>query len=74
MQIKACRAVVTGGASGLGEATVRNIVRNGGKAVIFDQSDERGLGLQNGLGEAVLFIKANVTNRRRHPGRSRASI
>lgn len=61
MQIKACRAVVTGGASGLGEATVRNIVRNGGKAVIFDQSDERGLGLQNDLGEAVLFIKANVT-------------
>ncbi|MDR7238284.1 3-hydroxyacyl-CoA dehydrogenase [Neobacillus drentensis] len=61
MQIKACHAVVTGGASGLGEATVRNIVRNGGKAVIFDQSDERGLGLQNDLGEAVLFIKANVT-------------
>ncbi|MEH6905744.1 3-hydroxyacyl-CoA dehydrogenase [Neobacillus drentensis] len=61
MQIKACRAVVTGGASGLGEASVRNIVRNGGKAVIFDQSEENGVRLQNEMGEEVLFIKANVT-------------
>ncbi|MFP5107438.1 hypothetical protein ACSU6B_11760 [Neobacillus sp. C211] len=38
MQIQTCRAIVTGGASGLGEATIRNIVQNGGKAVIFDQT------------------------------------
>ncbi|WP_066251114.1 3-hydroxyacyl-CoA dehydrogenase [Neobacillus drentensis] len=61
MQINTCKAVVTGGASGLGEATVRNIVRNGGRAVIFDQSEENGVRLQNDLEEAVLFIKANVT-------------
>lgn len=35
-------AIVTGGASGLGEATVRKIVEEGGKAVIFDVNDERG--------------------------------
>ena len=57
-----CRAVVTGGASGLGEATIRMIVQKGGKAVIFDQSEANGVRLQNELGEAVLFLKTDVTN------------
>ncbi|MGG1676225.1 3-hydroxyacyl-CoA dehydrogenase [Neobacillus sp. NRS-1170] len=61
MQFQDCRAIVTGGASGLGEATVRNIVENGGKTVIFDQSEENGLRLQAELGEAVLFLKTDVT-------------
>lgn len=61
MQSKDCRAVVTGGASGLGEATVRNIVQSGGKAVIFDQSEENGKRLEAELGAAVLFIKTDVT-------------
>jgi NAD(P)-dependent dehydrogenase (short-subunit alcohol dehydrogenase family) len=60
MQIQACNAIVTGGASGLGEATVRNIVGSGGKAVIFDQSEEKGARLQKELGESVLFLKADV--------------
>ena len=61
MQINTCRAIVTGGASGLGEATIRKIVQNGGRAVIFDQSEEKGLRLQTELGETVFFIKADVT-------------
>ncbi|MFF2449570.1 3-hydroxyacyl-CoA dehydrogenase [Neobacillus sp. NPDC058068] len=61
MHIQACRAIVTGGASGLGEATVRNIVGSGGKAVIFDQSEEKGAKLQTELGESVLYLKADVT-------------
>jgi NAD(P)-dependent dehydrogenase (short-subunit alcohol dehydrogenase family) len=61
MHIQTCRAIVTGGASGLGEATVRNIVGSGGKAVIFDQSEENGKRLGNELGETVLFLKADVT-------------
>lgn len=61
MQIKDCRAIVTGGASGLGEATTRNIAANGGKVVIFDQSEERGTQLQTELGDAVLFLKVDVT-------------
>ncbi|MEH7437733.1 3-hydroxyacyl-CoA dehydrogenase [Neobacillus drentensis] len=61
MDMQACRAIVTGGASGLGGATVRNIVGKGGKAVIFDQSEENGKRLKNELGEAVLFLKADVT-------------
>ncbi|MFZ7946183.1 MULTISPECIES: 3-hydroxyacyl-CoA dehydrogenase [Bacillaceae] len=61
MKIQDCRAIVTGGASGLGEATVRTIVQNGGKAVIFDQSEEKGVRLQSELGEEVLFLRVDVT-------------
>ncbi|MBT2654841.1 3-hydroxyacyl-CoA dehydrogenase [Bacillus sp. ISL-18] len=61
MQSQSCRAIVTGGASGLGEATVRNIIGKGGKTVILDQSEENGFRLQNELGEAALFLKADVT-------------
>lgn len=62
MKIQDCRAFVTGGASGLGEATVRNIVSKGGKAVIIDQSKENGERLKAELGEAVFFLQADVTN------------
>ncbi|PLS02174.1 3-hydroxyacyl-CoA dehydrogenase [Neobacillus cucumis] len=61
MKIQSSKAIVTGGASGLGEATVRQIIGLGGKAVILDQSDEKGGSLQNELGEAALFLKADVT-------------
>ncbi|MBM7587753.1 NAD(P)-dependent dehydrogenase (short-subunit alcohol dehydrogenase family) [Bacillus pakistanensis] len=62
MKIKNSCAMVTGGASGLGEATVRNIIRQGGKALVIDVSTEKGKQLQEELGEAVLFVKADVTN------------
>ncbi|MCL6572989.1 MAG: 3-hydroxyacyl-CoA dehydrogenase [Bacillus sp. (in: Bacteria)] len=61
MKIQACRAIVTGGASGLGEATVRRIVGSGGSVVILDQSEENGKRLEKKLGEAVLFLQADVT-------------
>ncbi|RWZ58752.1 3-hydroxyacyl-CoA dehydrogenase [Halobacillus fulvus] len=55
-------AVVTGGASGLGEATVREIVRRGGKAVIADRDTEKGKALAIELGEAVAFYETDVTS------------
>lgn len=55
-------AVVTGGASGLGEATVRNIVEQGGKAVIFDLQKEKGNKLVKELGEQAKFIETDVTS------------
>lgn len=61
MKINECKAIVTGGASGLGEATVRNIVENGGKAVIVDLSEENGKRLEAELGNGVLFLKTDVT-------------
>lgn len=62
MRIQESIALVTGGASGLGEATVRNIVKNGGKAAILDLSEERGTSLVEELGENAVFYKTNVTS------------
>jgi len=55
-------AIVTGGASGLGESVVRSIVENGGRAVIADQDTVRGSKLAQSLGEAALFKKTDVTS------------
>ena len=44
MRFKGKTVVVTGGASGIGEATVRAVVGEGGNAVIADLQDERGSG------------------------------
>lgn len=47
--------VVTGGASGLGEATVLEFVRMGGNAVIFDLNEEKGTTLAKKLGSNAFF-------------------
>ncbi|QQK75264.1 3-hydroxyacyl-CoA dehydrogenase [Salicibibacter cibarius] len=62
MQIKDATAIVTGGVSGLGGATVRKIVSQGGNAVIFDVQEEKGVSLAEELGEQVRFIKTDVTS------------
>jgi 3-hydroxyacyl-CoA dehydrogenase / 3-hydroxy-2-methylbutyryl-CoA dehydrogenase len=62
MRIQDSIALVTGGASGLGEATVRNIVEKGGKAAILDVSEERGNRLAAELGENAVFYKTDVTS------------
>lgn len=54
-------AVVTGGASGIGEATVRKFVAEGAKVVIGDLNKERGQGLAEELGEAAIFVAIDVT-------------
>lgn len=55
-------ALVTGGASGLGRATVERIVADGGKAVIADLNVEAGEGLAKELGDVVRFIPTDVTD------------
>ncbi|KMY44364.1 3-hydroxy-2-methylbutyryl-CoA dehydrogenase [Bacillus sp. FJAT-27916] len=63
MKMNEVIAIVTGGASGLGEATVKLIVENGGKAVIIDQNEEKGHALSEKLGHSqVLFKRADVTS------------
>lgn len=54
-------AVITGGASGLGEATVRRFVEHGAKVVIADFQDEPGEALAKELGDATVFVHADVT-------------
>jgi NAD(P)-dependent dehydrogenase (short-subunit alcohol dehydrogenase family) len=53
--------VVTGGASGIGEATVRGIVKEGGKVVIADLQEESGNALAEELGANAVFQKTDVT-------------
>ena len=53
--------VVTGGASGIGEATVRAVVAGGGSAVIADLQDDRGRALASELGAAAVFHHTDVT-------------
>ena len=55
-------AVITGGASGLGRATVRRFVANGAKCAIFDMNEEKGNALVEELGDAVIFCNVNVTS------------
>jgi 3-hydroxyacyl-CoA dehydrogenase / 3-hydroxy-2-methylbutyryl-CoA dehydrogenase len=60
MKIKNHTAVVSGGASGLGEATVRLLVENEARVLIIDQDEEKGRQLQRELGNSVLFVKTDV--------------
>ena len=62
MEIKGCIAVVTGGASGLGEASVRTLINEGAKAAILDFDEERGTQLAAELGDSVVFYKTDITD------------
>lgn len=55
-------AVITGGASGLGEATVRRFISLGVKVAIFDLNDEAGNQLVGELGENAFYRKVDVTS------------
>jgi NAD(P)-dependent dehydrogenase (short-subunit alcohol dehydrogenase family) len=62
MNISGSVALVTGGASGLGEATVRAWVGRGGRALIADLNEERGEKLAAELGDVASFAKTDVSN------------
>ena len=62
MKIQGCVALVTGGASGLGEATVRRLVGAGAHAVILDRPGSAGDDVARGLGERAAFAPADVTS------------
>jgi NAD(P)-dependent dehydrogenase (short-subunit alcohol dehydrogenase family) len=55
-------ALVTGGASGLGGATVRALVARGAKVVVVDKSKAQGEALAAELGSSVAFVEADVTS------------
>lgn len=60
MDIKGKVAVITGGASGLGEATARRLNEMGAKVAIFDLQEDKGKALAEELGDGVIFRKVNV--------------
>src|SRR4029079_1831755 len=62
MKLSGSVVLVTGGASGLGAATVRRLVAGGAKAVIVDRDEAKGQALASELGAGVVFAKADVTD------------
>lgn len=62
MQIQGNSFLVTGGASGLGEAVVRAIAAQGGNVVIADLNSETGQALASELGDNIRFVRCDVTS------------
>lgn len=55
------RAIVTGGASGIGEQAVRLFLEQGARVVIADMNAERGQALADELGDDAIFCEVNLT-------------
>ncbi|HZA89587.1 MAG TPA: SDR family NAD(P)-dependent oxidoreductase [Solirubrobacterales bacterium] len=62
MRIRDASALVAGGASGLGAATVRRLHDAGARVVIADLNAEKGQALAAELGERAAFAEADVTD------------
>lgn len=55
-------AIVTGGASGIGEAIVHKFVKEGAQVVIADINEETGKKIQEKIGKASLFVKTDSSS------------
>jgi NAD(P)-dependent dehydrogenase (short-subunit alcohol dehydrogenase family) len=54
--------VVTGATSGIGEATARRFVNEGARVVVVGRNEVRGHALAAELGDAAVFVKADVAH------------
>ena len=62
MQLDGCSALVTGGASGLGNATAQTLTEAGASVVILDLPQSEGEKAATALGPTARFIAADVTD------------
>jgi NAD(P)-dependent dehydrogenase (short-subunit alcohol dehydrogenase family) len=62
VQLAGRTVLVTGGASGLGGATVDMVVAAGGRAVILDVNEQTGAAKAAAIGDAARFVRADVTS------------
>lgn len=62
MRLEGIVAAVTGGASGLGLATARRLVKSGANVTLIDLPDSPGAEVAHELGEGAKFVAADVTN------------
>ena len=61
MEIKNSISIITGGVSGLGEATARALVNSGGKVALLDLNLEKGQKLAEELGTAAIFLPVDIS-------------
>jgi len=62
MNIASAKAVITGGASGLGFATAERIIAEGGQVVLMDVNEEQGEIRAAELGDRALFVRTDVSD------------
>jgi len=62
MDLANAKAVVTGGASGLGLATARRVIDAGGHAALFDVNEDQGKASAAELGDRATFIRTDVAD------------
>ena len=62
MDIASAKAVITGGASGLGFATAERIIAEGGQVVLMDVNEEQGEVRAAELGDRALFLHTDVSD------------
>lgn len=62
MELATAKAVISGGASGLGFATAKRVIDAGGQVVLFDINDEQGASSAASLGDRATYIKTDVSD------------
>ncbi len=62
MKLNQVRAVITGGASGLGNAVAQRLVGAGAQVTLIDVNEAAGQAAAKTLGAAARFQKVDVTN------------
>jgi NAD(P)-dependent dehydrogenase (short-subunit alcohol dehydrogenase family) len=62
MNLASAKAVITGGASGLGFATAERVIAEGGQVVLMDVNEEQGEARAAELGDRALFVRTDVSD------------
>ena len=62
MDLTQAKAVITGGASGLGFATAERVIAAGGQVVLMDVNEEQGEVRATELGDRATFVRTDVSD------------
>ena len=62
MNFSTAKAIVSGGASGLGAGIAKAIIDAGGQVALLDINAEQGESYAKELGDRALFIKTDISN------------
>jgi len=62
MEINGSSAIITGGASGLGEATARKLATEGVRVTVFDRNEDRAKEVVAEIGGSANYVAGDVTD------------